>query len=310
MSASTPTPKTTLYWLSFLAGVLVLAWLPWLTETSHELINATMLDAFSIFATAKLINGAISVIQSISVSVSVFAGLAIQPGEFLDPLNDLIESFSWISLLALASLGMQKLLLVITAGKYFNVLVSIAAVALAITLLPRYSHHHSFSKRLVILALTLRFAVPATILLSETTDWLLLSELRSNSHQELIESQSVLTTMSDAYNVNTSSPAVPASPVTPAVIEAEPRPLFSEDPIGYWQWEEPRASTATNERDWQQIARDLEQFLSNEDALNSSMQATTVSVVDLTVIFLLQTLGIPLLFLFVVWRVVRKFWTV
>jgi hypothetical protein len=80
--------------------------------------------------------------------------------------------------------------------------------------------------------------------------------------------------------------------------------------MGYWNWEDPTTveEAETDNRDWQQIAQDLEAYLGDEDALNESLQATTVSVVDLTVIFLLQTLLIPLLFLFVVWRIIRKWW--
>ncbi|MEQ3696078.1 MAG: hypothetical protein ABNH02_03825 [Pseudomonadales bacterium] len=329
------------YWLVFLVAALVVAWVPWFTDAAHELINLTMLDAFGIFATAKLINGAISVVQSVSVSVSVFAGLAIQPGEFLDPLNDLIESFSWMSLLALASLGMQKLLLLITSGKYFNVFLTLAAVALTASLLPRYRHHFEFSRRLLVCAFALRFIVPTTLLLSETADWLLLSEYRSASHDELIQSQAVLTSISDTYTVpdntnatspeeheaasaapsssspssgsaNSSTASTTAGTTTSPSVAIEPaettRPAFTEDPIGYWNWEEPTTEVDPHDRDWQQIAQELEAFLSDEDALNQSLQATTVSVVDLTVIFLLQTLLIPLLFLFVVWRVMRKWW--
>ncbi|RMA82720.1 hypothetical protein [Umboniibacter marinipuniceus] len=318
-------------WLVFLVAALVVAWTPWFTDAAHALINITMLDAFGIFATAKLINGAISVVQSISVSVSVFAGLAIQPGEFLDPLNDLIESFSWMSLLALASLGMQKLLLLITSGKYFNALLSLAAIALAFSLLPRYRHHFEFSRKLLVFAFALRFIVPTTLLLSEATDWLLLSEFRSASHDELIQSQAVLTSISNTYKVPEPQPSASIEPVestqpndipspatnangTPAPASptlpnpATTRPAFTEDPIGYWNWEPPSTEVDPHDRNWQQIAQELEAFLSDEDALNQSLQATTVSVVDLTVIFLLQTLLIPLLFLFVVWRLIRKWW--
>ena len=52
-------------------------------------------------------NGVISVVQSIELSVSLGAGVGVNFGEVLDPLNDLIERFSTLVLYGLAGLGLQ-----------------------------------------------------------------------------------------------------------------------------------------------------------------------------------------------------------
>jgi hypothetical protein len=68
--------------------------------------------AVSAFAIAKGLNAVISLIQGTEINAAPAGiGLTLGVGEVLDPLNDLVERFSWVMLAASVSLGIQKMLL-------------------------------------------------------------------------------------------------------------------------------------------------------------------------------------------------------
>ena len=75
-------------------------------------VDAALRRALLGYAVARGLNGAISVAQGTEVAVQP-AGIGVNfaPGEILDPINDLVERFSWIMMLAASSLGVQKVLL-------------------------------------------------------------------------------------------------------------------------------------------------------------------------------------------------------
>ncbi|MFV9615806.1 MAG: hypothetical protein ACNYZG_07615, partial [Gammaproteobacteria bacterium] len=79
------------------------------------------------FAIAKTLNGAISVVQGTEVAVEPAGiGLILTPGQILDPVNDLIERFSWVMLICTTSLGIQSILLKIFSSFYFSIIVSLS----------------------------------------------------------------------------------------------------------------------------------------------------------------------------------------
>ena len=76
--------------------------------------------AFTIYGIARALNAAISMLQGTDISVVV---VSVSIGELLDPINDLIERFSWIVMMAIASLGIQKVLLSVVVSKAANLLI-------------------------------------------------------------------------------------------------------------------------------------------------------------------------------------------
>ena len=68
--------------------------------------------AFITFALARTLNGVISAVQGTKLALQpAGVGVTLTPGEVLDPVNDLIERFSWIMMAATLSLGVQQVLL-------------------------------------------------------------------------------------------------------------------------------------------------------------------------------------------------------
>lgn len=123
------------------------------------------------FATARIINGIISAIQGTEVAIQPAGiGAVLTPGEILDPINDLVEQFSQVMLFSAAVLGTQKLLIEFSGWVWFSVVLSAALLVWLITLwLP---HIVSVKVRKAILALAgvlllIRFVVPTAAIVNE-----------------------------------------------------------------------------------------------------------------------------------------------
>lgn len=107
---------------------LVLTWTSSLDQAADRYLDEAIVDAGVAYAAARAINSLISVIQSIEISVSLGAGVAVNLGEALDPLNDLVERFSAMALFGFIGLGIQKLALVASASLYTKLVVSATMV--------------------------------------------------------------------------------------------------------------------------------------------------------------------------------------
>ena len=150
--------------LIFLIALLAIAaWVKPLEAPASETLDATMKKAFVTFATARALNAGISLLQSGQLSVPVLGGASINPGELLDPLNDLVEQFSTVMLAATVALGIQKILLAV--GSYWVLPPLVAAVAV-IWILFFVSGRTSprWVMQLFVLLLMVRFAVPVAML--------------------------------------------------------------------------------------------------------------------------------------------------
>lgn len=148
---------------------LVLTWNSELDQLADDYLDEAIVDAGTAYAAARAINAVISVIQSIEISVSLGAGVAVNLGEALDPLNDLIERFSSFVLVALVGIGIQKLALVASASITTKVISSIVMLVAWVVWLVKGSLN-SFLKKLLILMILVRFAFAAEVGLSWVLD--------------------------------------------------------------------------------------------------------------------------------------------
>ena len=81
------------------------------------------------FAVARTLNGVISVAQGTEVAIEPGGvGVNFTVGQVLDPINDLVERFSAVMLVATSSLGLQNVLLRISGWWGLSLLLASAAV--------------------------------------------------------------------------------------------------------------------------------------------------------------------------------------
>ena len=127
--------------------------------------------AFITFALARTINGVISVVQGTEIALQpAGVGVTLTPGEILDPVNDLVERFSWIMMGATISLGVQNVLLDVSAWWVIQILVTAMAAWLLIRLW--YPGQGSGLNRILFrrvfpLLLFIRFAVPVMLIAND-----------------------------------------------------------------------------------------------------------------------------------------------
>ena len=127
--------------------------------------------AFVTFALARTINGVISVVQGTEIALQpAGVGVTLTPGQILDPVNDLVERFSWIMMGATISLGVQNVLLDISAWWVIQILVAALSAWLLIRLW--YPGQGSDLNRILFrrvfpLLLFIRFAVPVMLIAND-----------------------------------------------------------------------------------------------------------------------------------------------
>jgi predicted membrane channel-forming protein YqfA (hemolysin III family) len=124
-------------------------------------------NALVTFAVARTLNGVISAAQGTEVALEPGGvGVVLSVGEILDPVNDLIERFSAVMLIAASSLGLQTLLLNITSWwGVTGFLVAAAAGFLVVIWSPRSvaATYAGPALRILLILLFVRFAVPVLI---------------------------------------------------------------------------------------------------------------------------------------------------
>lgn len=145
-------------------------------DTSADYAEAAFKRALVTFAVVRTLNGVISVAQGTELALEPGGvGVTLSVGQILDPINDLVERFSGVMLVAASSLGLQNVLLTMTAWWGVTALLIIAAgLTIVTTWSPRLAagKFAAAAPRILLVMLFVRFAVPflvmGTNLVSET----------------------------------------------------------------------------------------------------------------------------------------------
>jgi hypothetical protein len=143
-----------------------------MAETRYE---SLFQRALVTFALARTLNGVISAVQGTELALQpAGVGVTLTPGQVLDPINDLVERFSWIMLGATLSLGVQQVLL--DVGQWWGVRLLLAVLGLlwlwvrlrnSARQLPGAEGSEQLLFRLFIIVVFIRFAVPVALIANE-----------------------------------------------------------------------------------------------------------------------------------------------
>jgi hypothetical protein len=169
-------PSNRILWTILIIVAAALAAIGSVDSLSKSYAERTLKNALVTFAIARTMNGVISVAQGSEVALEPGGvGVTLAVGEVLDPVNDLIERFSSVMLVAASSLGLQLIVLEISGWWGITALVVIAAIVAVVALwAPELikRRHAALTLRFLIVFLFLRFAVPlliiGTTLISDT----------------------------------------------------------------------------------------------------------------------------------------------
>jgi len=263
-----------------LVTLIGLSWSSVLEQTADRRLSATLERALVTAAIARGLNGVISVAQGTELAIQpIGIGVTITVGEILDPLNDLVERFSWLALVASASLGTQLLLTEIFTEPLISVVVSsVLGLYLIILWWPRELPGATVLMRLTALVILVRFLFTIVSLTVGGIDaWVL--EARQQS--AMLE----LTSAREEIEALRSQP-----PSVEAGVEAD--------------------ESSIRQR-FESLLDDGRQLLNLEaqlSVLERRVERSVAQILELTVLFLVQTLLVPLFAFWLSIAAFRWFW--
>ncbi len=281
--------------LSLLLVVCVFyAWSAQFDRLAEDYTEQGMQRTLITFAVVRGLNGVISVAQGTELAMSpAGVGLVLAPGQILDPINDLIERFSWVVLASGTSLGIQRLLLEMMQSVWISGAISLLVVlflALYWWPLPGNAVNHQHSQdaqdrqyalfksaviRSLLLLLFLRFSVTLVAVINHLVYEQFLQPVYTEMQAALEQSSS------DIQQAQT----LPTDELPPA--DTADSSLLDRAQ----QW---FASSASQ--------LDISQKL---DSLKQSADEISRQVINMIVVFVLQSLILPLLFLWLLIRLLK-----
>jgi hypothetical protein len=246
--------------------------------------------AFITFALARTLNGLISAVQGTELALQpAGVGVTLTPGEILDPVNDLVERFSWIMLAATISLGIQQVLL--DVGQWWGLRALVALLGL-LSLWVRLRRATNSGEagaagdasavektlfQVFIVVLFVRFAVPVAMIANEALYHLFLQS-RYQQSQQVIESAGA--DLEQATLPARDAEAEAGAAEAPGLIESLGRSLSG--------------------------AREALDFRQRLDQIRQRASEVIEHLIQLSVVFVLQTAILPLAFLWIFLQLARQ----
>jgi hypothetical protein len=257
-------------------GLVAVSWTGTLETSAETALQSTLSRALVTAAVARGLNGVISVAQGTELAIQPLGiGVTISAGQILDPLNDLVERFSWLALAASASLGTQMLLTQVFAEPAVNVALTAAVAAyLAVLWWPRPVAAMKWLLRLAAFIIFLRFVFTSVTLLVGWVDHWVLEERQALAMSQLTQATATIEALEGRS----------ADPLT------TPDSLLQ------------RFESAI---DGSRQAFDIQTRL---NTLKTRVEESINHLIDLMVLFLVQTLVLPLGAFYLALACFRAFW--
>ena len=297
--------------LAIVAVVGLLAVLPVADDLGEGHVDAAFKRALLGYAVARGLNGAISVAQGTEVAVQP-AGIGVNfaPGEILDPINDLVERFSWIMMLAASSLGVQKVLLAMSGWAGLAAAVVAVGILWALALAARESPRGPGAKglgrfvpsaravraagRVFLFLAVLRFVMPVIAI---GNDWVYRTFLERDYVEASAELERARETLGELEAEG--GLAVPPSDDVADGTGDDGEATGSAPGDGAQGFIDRARSLYRGAIAGVDVQARLERYA-------AAAESVSENTIRLIVVFVMQTVVFPLLFLVVLWGVLRR----
>lgn len=269
-------PKPVKYSLMALAVVLMVAVsiMKPIDNSSQSQLDSALTRAMIGFGLARTLNGVISVAQGTEFAVQpAGVGVNFSPGEILDPINDLVERFSWVMLLATSSLGVQKILLEVSSWAGISVLLAGAGLFFLLTRMRNSSvaRMADIAGKLLLVMLLVRFLIPVGSL---ANDWVYKQFLQPRYEQSSAQLEIASNRIREISTRQTQPEQSDGS------LKDRAKKFYS---------------SMTSKFDFDGMLDDYK----------NSAENVSEHAINLIVVFMLQTIVFPLLFLYLIYRLFR-----
>ena len=258
-----------------IAAMIAVSFFKPIDNSSQSQLDSALTRATIGFGLARTLNGVISVAQGTEFAVQpAGVGVNFSPGEILDPINDLVERFSWVMLLATSSLGVQKILLEVSSWAGISVLLAGAGLFFLLTRMRNsaIASMADIAAKLLLLMLLVRFLIP---LGSIANDWVYKQFLQPHFEHSSEQLEIASDRIREISTRQTNPEKTPGS--------------LTERAKGFYK-------SMTSKFDFDGMLNDYKQSAEN----------VSENAVNLIVVFLLQTIVFPLLFLYVIYRLFKS----
>jgi len=257
-------------WLLLLsiAVLIPIAWLKPLDQSAETHLKDGLVRALATYATARAFNGVVSILQETSVAIQpAGVGMSFAPGQILDPVNDLVEQFSSIMLAVCVSIGIQLALLKLGGTTLVSLALTCGLLWWAFSNV-RGRPLTRWESRLIVAAVVVRFAVP---LVATTSEW---------AYQQTLAQQYGQTQGRLAVSVDQVRKATPT--------EGPKGDQFAEQDDWIKKF-----------RDWLGVDAAVAHAKARYEQIKTQLDNAVEDMVHMIAIFALQTIVLPLLFLWV-----------
>ncbi len=256
----------------------------------QENLNKNLKNASYTFLTFRLMNASISLLQGTRIQLQpAGVGVTIAIGEALDAVNDLIEQCSWVMLVSVTSLGIQRILMEIGAAwglKYilpFGLLLILTGIWIAA--LERF-RLVSTGFKIVVAAIIIRFLFQGVAVVCSQLD----ERFMAKYHAEAMLQLEAVKKDIDEFNILTEE-------ITEASGEGvEEKGWFSR------QWD--------RTKDFVNLNTKIDGLKIKFDEIKEKLLKLPDYLIDLATIFILQTILIPIAMLWFLKKLLSYFFDV
>lgn len=251
-----------------LVALIFCSWFTTLDVPAKQRVDDGLKRALVTFAAARAASGVISVLQGTQIDIApAGVGATLAPGQILAPINEMLKHLADLMLLACVAFGIQKVFIGMSSYWVFSLALTAIALSWAALFVSKHSPPAWLTKMLILVVM-LRFAMPLAML---GTD--LMSE-KFLSQDYAISQKAIDVTLDQTSAVQTTEPTANQSG-------------------GLW-------GSILNK------LPKVPDVKANFDAIKKTAEAASEHMIKLMVIFLLQTLVMPLLLLWSFYGVTRS----
>lgn len=266
---------------------------------SQAYLDGSLKQAFIAYAVARTVNAVVSVLQTISL-----LGLGI--GEALDPINDLVERFSSVMELAIASLFIQNILLAITSSWFFKLTLTVSGSLLILSLYIRTDLNSLVISRVFISLVFVRFCISVVVVLNGMMATAFVNDKIDHEVAAIDQVEKIEPMKPTEEAANEVPAALPATPPVKAAPQTDASPEKAD--LAQKNWLERITEMSSNAIN-NGIVVTKEQYKKlNPKVMKEKLEKIIPHIINTMALFFLKSLILPIVFLYAMNYALAQVW--